>query len=911
MANRKNRKSTSPRAESSHAPEIDAVQNPPKELSKPWVYAALLLVVLFAAITLFELGSRSLHIDEVATINEGARRTGDSEYQKQHAWFLDAYYWYGQGKASLTALRAPSLLASLIGIGVLAFLSWKVRDSQALFFAVFLTLCIPLFWQFSARMRFYGFLFLFGAGSLWALWEVCKGWIVVPLIANGMLSVIAYKFHPAALPWHGFVFLATLAVAMYMTWSEWKSPGQLSEFWEKRRNVVMKSRLACLALTCLALIFGCIRFGPGAIKMAGELRTRRGNTSDELLESGRSVTDIVAHASEWIGEGAFAWIHWIAVAVFVVFISIGVASQFRSKAKLFSCLAISALFIHYILAYVLGSSAVFSIKYLTSSLPTLLLFSAVGTSALLAFLASLMPQRVFAIASVFVLLLPIVIVGSSDISSRLSGDATNALTIGTVIQDQHRRSGAPNLLAPVALHEVMEFHSDLGMIKPVIRAEREAVGEASAFTLILRSPDFFKAEILKVGVDEIAGVPLEYFSSFGPFMSSSHPDFSYNLWTPNADVVLAAGMETSIAGQATALFMEPGSWIVEGKLAATPPLADDAFVIEQPTSISFSGNGKLVPDYSAPAIRHAATAQAGPINEWNRPMHFGENPGYYLAHNETVEYEFTFPSEASSLTITTQPDLPAGGAIAIGFNDDLSGIYGLQETDSTELNSLQIEIPPSLWGKVGRVWLTFVGENSARESDSEEVRALKLLNLTLEAGPLDGYTPNGMGSIPLTAEGMGIPVGEYAFDNANAASQWNTSITKDLPVIFSVEDQKLKMKLPSVTTSHIAFSSPVPIRPGTYITPETETRAINTGEASIVSGVIFLDESGAQLSQALLSQLPIDEGIYSDWARRFTVVEVPEDARTAVLAFYINTPDSYQHPGEGWFEVRKARLVRP
>lgn len=883
-----------------------------------WWYGVAVLVFVLACV--FFSAGRGLHIDEVATLREGRMRTVRPGMQSQHAWFLDAYWWYFERARSLLTLRVPSIVATGLGLwlsavmaGVIAGGGWKHQRRAAGWGALAVLLMLPRVWVSALEIRFYGFMLLFGAMALAGVLAAWCGRLVIGYLLALGSGIVSYKFHVAGAPAHGVFFAAVLAAHVYTAWQRLlilrRDPGVRTG----KDAVVIGSA----ALVVMGMLAAAVLLVPQAADLADRLSRRTGNKESERLADGWTLAMIAEHVCSWAPRG---WAGWTAAMASVVLAGLalgGIAALMSRRLYAAAALLGGVLFVHYAVAFTASWNVLFAIKYLSSTLPVLGILA--GTA--IAFLCTLSEKRWWMLVAV------LLAAGGApavyDITLVLGRDPSNVVPIGRRIEAEAGTDTNPNVFAPLAFIAMNDSHLDLGLGRPINGYAREVLGVETEKALVSRDAPFYKIELLRYGVGDIGGLPREQaFRRRGPYYSSFNSDFHYYLWHLEAAPVVLPGMAAKLRAGKKIAFPEAGSWRVEISQGSTVAIGEtvytngDLFETKGAAVYTWSGAGaRLAPAYDAgPARRSGAYAQYGNLYEYNTPKASGTANGFVLSSNVGVGYRFTFPSDAAYLSVYTRQDAPVGGGFfAVLFNGRPSGVYYLPpngaEGGAVRLN---IPVPETMLGRRGRVDVVNLDENGGPREDSPEVKVFFLDSIEtgipdeeMEYSPLltSVYTPM---AIPALAEDQVI-----AFNRPGSAKRFKPySATMPMKAPFIMEDSSdgVVVRIPDDTDCEGVLLEAYDVNPGETIALEVEASTANLEFSSIALLAAFFDSSGKPTVLRDLSKLTLGRE-RDNPARRGGLLVAPEDAAKVMLYFYHNRPPAHVLESNRQFTVHSIKFL--
>ncbi|CAN5229704.1 hypothetical protein BH09SUM1_BH09SUM1_11750 [soil metagenome] len=863
--------------------------------------------VCFAIVAIWLSGERSYHIDEQATISEGLKRVTDRYFQSQHSWFLDFYHWFWQWGTSPAIQRAPAALAGACGIAISAAVVRRIAGVRAAWIFCALCLCTPLLWQSSMEIRFYGFLFFFGALSFAGAWLTFGDHPDVGIFLVAMPAVAAYRFHPATLPYHG-VLIVVCGIEV------------LRRVWLTRREVEADFRVWALrilgAVVAMNLVVAPYLLYDDIIRQAFGLNKRNANAAEELLPNGWSVSDMISHSLSWTGRTPIAAWNFAASACLAIFAIAGAWYLIRTgRRRTLLWTFVIALLMHYAAAYVIGWHARWAIKYLISSLPVLYLLSAAGIEALLsapAVAASAQRQRAV-LASVAILFLA---PGAWETALLMKHDPSNALPIARAIRTEMKAGDPmPVLFAPAALITLEEWHATMGIGAVVRGYEREDYTADIEKSLVLRREPFFKAEIANYPMAEIGGLKTtEAFREVGNFTSSFHEHFSYRLWKRTAWPVVAPGASAELVNGMRVAFPEAGRWRVqcdgECVIGGRTYRSGDALEIAGSSALEWRGAGTtLVPDFSAGAVkRSAAFAEAGALSEYNRSSDEFAPNGYMLSNNTSVSYSLFAPDAPAQIIVDAIVDAPPGGGAIMTYGGHSVAAIPPKDAKAGDHFQYRLDVPQESRGKSGLLRIEFLGENSAHKPDAEDVSVLKLVSISIESppstAPESGNFLAGLSYPPLPAWAPG-GVLKPSLDLFSVHGV--TGDPKD-PLIVTMEGGDVVMTLPRVMEGQGVTFPLMPVAPGQTIGFRLSASSQHVDNTTLAP-LIYFFTAQTMLKVAEPSALPIGRRDLTP-VNRVGLRVVPEKADGAMMVIYFNTPKDDVPPPGARFVLHSFQFLR-
>jgi 4-amino-4-deoxy-L-arabinose transferase-like glycosyltransferase len=139
----------------------------------PALVGVVAATVLAAALVLYDLGSRSLWLDEGATFTTASQH-GDRLWQaalndggNMFSYYLGMHYWMALFGSSEFSMRLPGALAAIVTVPTCAYLLTRLFDARAgVFGAFFVAVSVPFVWYAQDARAYVVALFLVSAATL-------------------------------------------------------------------------------------------------------------------------------------------------------------------------------------------------------------------------------------------------------------------------------------------------------------------------------------------------------------------------------------------------------------------------------------------------------------------------------------------------------------------------------------------------------------------------------------------------------------------------------------------------------------------------------------------------------------------------------------------------------------------------
>lgn len=903
----------------SHPEELSPSTRESALRSMPWGWylGYATVAALFASLCLTAVAERSLHIDEVATFREGAARVLDRTVQSQHGWFLDAYNWYFSHSSTLTSIRLPSILASAVGLWILAVCCERMLSARAGFASMWALLALPQFWMSAVEARFYGFLFLFGVLSFAGLMLTLSRWYVSGALLLSVPAVVGMKFHIGAAPFHAMLCGLGFAAFIGHVVSDWRS--------HHERNGSIPRELLVRILIASAMILAAIVLLTLAFKWGLDsldaLKGRSANRPQDMLEDGWTVSSAFAHILSWSGRGFSRAVELASRIVLVCLPIAGAIGLAVGRRWILLLVCCSTLAVHYFAAFYSSMYIQFAIKYLSSSL----CIFAVLCAAIVWWVEKVRPAVTLPLATAAI---PFLLAGLFDVQLFFRRDPSNAVRISRTIERLTPEGGKPVLLAPLALVELLRFHSSLGFCPEVDSIAREEVDGVAETTLLMWNQKFFRAEIDYANIESIAGIPVgSGIRKDGPFLSSFDRDYHYNLYSSDADLVLAGAMSGEVVGAARVLFVEKGDWIID---SSSKDIRVDGVLVSTPHLLNVGGPRlcriapevpgvklSILPSYlNGPQTRSAVFANEGDLYAFNRPVEIVGRRFYMLGNNLSLNYQIQLPDNQAWITFWVRNDEPSGGRFAVEFDDKLVAVVVLPDYDPEHPDiESQFEVPAKFRGKHVDVRVTNLAENSANVEDTQDSRFLYLERISVSGQPLENAVhSNEMVSMNLVRPWReDLPGGSIDFsipENQRLigalGGPGHTNQARDL--LTSADGVHLPVH---VSAGQAGYLLPViSVEQGSHLLLSLEGRTRRMRDSSVAALISFYSITGEHLDGSEISRRTFERRS-SRWTRRSALFKVPEGAVRALVVLFINEGKSLALEEQPELVLRQFRVLAP
>ena len=906
---------------------------------------------------------RGLHVDEVATITEGRQRLANSSYQAQHGLFLDFFRGYNEtissakGPLRLALLRLPSIVGASLGLFLMGALALRVfarpshhpwpdgsnhpvnlatsrepstprRPAPAApageksglaaataLFAVLLPLGFPLFWRSAMEIRFYGILFLLSILALWAIYWAVRGRLLVSLATLVSLGWIAFRCHPAAGAFHGTTLVVWAGIAVVH--------GMLILRRLVRENALPAEQCMPLSVNdwvrlllavgvLLAGLIGLVVILAQWSTLLGRIPRWDGNLESEKLPDGWGVLQMIEHAFQWTGQEASRAIsralHYLLAGCFLA----GLVALLVRGRWCIALLGVALWLPPHVAAFFVGWNALFSVKYLTSTLPVLLLLASAGLgSAVMALrrpgMAPWLAPAVGALA-----LSPFWLAGLSSGYRLIGSDPSNAHKM-VAIMERHSGDETPVLLTSGVLRAGLYEARNLGLAGPVHVYNREELTTDVEGALMLRNQPFFRADFPSRFADTMGGLPFDApgMRVYADFRSTFNSQLNSRLVRFHAEPVLAGGMEGElIAGNPFAL-MERGSWLVETDQEAKVTIGEavytqgEVLTVEAPTSLNWRVDPpgtpvSLRPHWAPGELRRSGhLANTGTISRFDRAL----GQGWRLSSNVNVGYSLSLPDYPALIHIEAAGDDPQGHALLVRFRGaEVGELHVNHATQPGQQIVYTIRIPEELRGRNSGLEITHLSENSVNKAKSEDVRTLDIRALRIERAPAMGLPPPPPPSFLARVQLTEIPTWP---PNEETMRHLTVMGGGRNPIRVEKRGDKLALLIPPDCDTQGVMLPLFSLSTGTGVM-QVRLRTENLVVTTFAAFCIFMDNQGQSLGQVQLSQQTVGR-LHTEPTWRSGFVQPPAGAAYGGLYLFVNLPQLQELERDGRLFIENFR----